>query len=617
MELASIKVELDRANEENNKQLALVLEALRDENNSNLIDAAKGAIKKTVSTKQDKVKDDLIKKFKLYQEPLMSVQEWYGIMSKKNKEANEKQIQKEEERNLATYYEEVINRECPRVIHLPVNDAMPAGYTYVRDPTARPINPSLQGETPLYENPRQVAARGERTIPYCPYTGEALYGFTLRYNYEVEFTPFVQSLRYHPLTEVLRLDETLTQLLKKSEYLGLDKNQFIEVIKLLIQKHMPDYLFMVQDNEDNAEVFKIVVDLINTGTVLYYIKDALASFKRTRDLNIRVCHSRYKSLVVTKLECQQPNLSPSQILVKATRQALIVVTSLVSPETKRAFDKWARVRRASGEDLNEKEILDHLEKLEASNPEMRLTEDIVLANNNDQIALDQISLFFNDIGEEEIDTLATEYSDTRFSQRIRDKSSKKMNSGPAQGQPRGGGGGRGGGRGSGGRGRGKGAKNKGRGSQSKSQSRQPKDDNRPAPGAHQSRKENHQNNDNRRKPTPHPGADRSRSRSAQPGHKKNNDRDKSQNRSRSQSNNNRGRGGSNRGRGGSSRGRGKGKQNNDHSDKKNHGHCEKCMSPLHSNQDCPAYDKLMQGSCRRCNLGRHKSQDCKLAIRDF
>ena len=69
MELASIKVELDRANEENNKQLALVLEALRDENNSNLIDAAKGAIKKTVSTKQDKVKDDLIKKFKLYQEP--------------------------------------------------------------------------------------------------------------------------------------------------------------------------------------------------------------------------------------------------------------------------------------------------------------------------------------------------------------------------------------------------------------------------------------------------------------------------------------------------------------------------------------------------------------------
>ena len=36
MELASIKVELDRANEENNKQLALVLEALRDENNSNL-----------------------------------------------------------------------------------------------------------------------------------------------------------------------------------------------------------------------------------------------------------------------------------------------------------------------------------------------------------------------------------------------------------------------------------------------------------------------------------------------------------------------------------------------------------------------------------------------------
>ena len=166
-----VSLELQHFSILQDKKLEKILDTLQAKGVSGA-EAAKSHLEKTQVNSTTKVKTELLKLHKDYQEPLCTPEKWTEILNYRAKEARERQ----RHRVIEKHYEGIsaeLDVETPRVITLPPSPNLPSGYSFLREADPATTLPELQENTSTYfelEKTTQTREYG-RVIAYNPYSG--------------------------------------------------------------------------------------------------------------------------------------------------------------------------------------------------------------------------------------------------------------------------------------------------------------------------------------------------------------------------------------------------------------------------------------------------------------
>ena len=574
------------------------------------VEKAKSILEKTNATTNEKLKQKLKERFEKYKEPLMTLEKFTEVTNLKSKYDHQRLKNRELEKHIQTLISEQ-DKECPRIVSFPVTDAIPGGYTFLRESEALSVRPETQVETGQFDPGKKTQKRENgRITAYHPVTGRP-FDIPLQYSDILTLNNFETKIITYPLNITLDLFSTISELLDYSQELGLSRQQLCEVLRLVIKKFKPAFYFTIEKEKDTKKLFRTILDLVNIDELTGVIRQELKQFKRGKNENVYETSSKYMSLVTTKMSHELHHLDSKVIKSRAERQTLLALSEMLAPATKTQLDGWKRRRQLNGEEIKLDEVLKWVHDIEGSNEVYRIQEDCHPA---ESVNIAEVSLHNSEF---EVSAFVTENPYARTFQgggRLSkgDSNSWERNRG---GRGRGGRGrgtppsrGRGG---RGGRGAGRGG---GRGGQSHPSDR----------GGHHSRRDSQGSGGQRDH-----SHDQPRGRSATPfrppspanqnvGHNDFRGRGNRGSRGRGFP---RGRG--NRG-GWQGRSRshelGKGDRNQKKKNPKNIDDgdnsenspptCEKCQKLGHSTASCWTYEVLMPSNCRKCYKGRHDTALC-------
>ena len=586
-------LEFRRLADENDKKLTFLINTLRENGVGNL-DKVLDLVSNATKTKSEKTLSDLKQKWKSYMSPMLSLEDFLELVN----EYKTLESRREEQRDLDKYilsFQEELDREPPRLVTVANSNATDNHPPYIHfhhpDNSATARRPEMEYERKESDLRFILHGAEGRMIGCYPETGNKM-SLPLKYQRTVNLDTFAQEITYYSLTELVQLDVTLSNIMDKGKVLGLTKKDLSIVFKQLIEKHYKDYHFTIANLKSPKEIFEKTILLINSEQVLINVKNQLKNFSRSPGTTVSATWSRYVSLSVTRLECEEPSLSRDQIVRKAERLANFLIPNMTNKQTREKYFQWQTVRKNQGETLSGQEICNYLALLENGEEIYKLTETV---SPGDNISVDKVHLFL--AGADMM------MSDAAWKEQPRGSNGRWM---------------RGAGRGNRDPSRGRGDRGRGRGHNRGNGGR----------GGHQSRRDDFTRSPSRdRRPeTRSQSRDTHRDRSASGNRRPHSDnyRDRSRSASGGRSHSHRGRGGRGRGR---ARGRGfstpasrlrtewtphegRGRGRGHRPQTPGRSQCLRCLR-WHPTEECRTYSVTTNGPCYSCGEGAHPQAQCR------
>ncbi len=385
---ASVTIEIARERERTNKTFEQILNALKSQGVAGTQQAL-DQLEKTPTNHIETIKQKLLSDFRKYQDPLCTLEEYFEILNRRAKENS----RREQQRSLEKVYEETREeerRECPRVISLPDNNALPGGFTFLREPDVRSVHPNYREDAANTFDPDKKVTKGQhgKTICYSPATGDRI-KIPLKYPAIVGLEAFESVIERFSLTKTLHYQKTLCSFMVFAQEMGMDRSQYCTALKLLIKKEKSSFAFTLENLKSEEDIFNQALCLINTEELKSVIKTEIKNFSRRPGTSLRESYSRYFTLMVEKIKGEQPYLAENKVHTKAERLSALVIPDLVSHTTKQEYLRWVDRRRKVGEDTNKEAILNQLTELEDSDDKYALDQEMFPSG---QVPLTEIAL---------------------------------------------------------------------------------------------------------------------------------------------------------------------------------------------------------------------------------
>ena len=134
--------------------------------------------------------------------------------------------------------------------------------------------------------------------------------------------------------KTLNVLESTKNILQYGSNVGMPKSKISELLKSMIHEYQPDSYGVFNFINSPLEVFSAVIGMVSYTSRLESIKRAVSRILREPNESIETPVKKYCSLLLTASSMEQPNMSNSEAIDKAHKQAIRAIDFLVEDNTK-------------------------------------------------------------------------------------------------------------------------------------------------------------------------------------------------------------------------------------------------------------------------------------------
>ena len=177
----------------------------------------------------------------------------------------------------------------------------------------------------------------------CPHTGDVIEQ-PLIYPQVPTLDLFKRQIERSPLSNVLNLPLTIKRMMSSAQSKGITRNQFGQLLKLLIKQEVPEYYPAIATEENSRDIFAKVVSLCDFYSEKSKIVESINSIVRRPQDSIMKTAFTFHGLCMELLK-MEGGLEEEDIISTADRETCRVLKKLVEPHVWQHLQSTILTRR--------------------------------------------------------------------------------------------------------------------------------------------------------------------------------------------------------------------------------------------------------------------------------
>ena len=312
----------------------------------------------------------LLKLWREFKSPLMSVPDWLSLSAKNAQHLHNRARNKERARLLANY-EANLGQPAPEVVAIGAeNPRIIDQFLYQADHNSL-VPPHLSTEMSDFSLERALIKEDMTFYALDPYTLDR-HKIPLKFSYEPSVSHYSNCLEVYPLTSIPDLNRTLVKCLQRAQKLGYTREQFGLVLKAFIEQHSPNHYFSIQNIDNPDKCFQTVISLIYSTDILPQINSQLRNLTRNVNESIHAFYAKNCSLLTVKLSHTCPHLTEAQIEAKAQNIAKLNLPNFLEEGVRHNLIQYVKAQNCMGNPPEIGEYLQFIRDLELASPQYAL-----------------------------------------------------------------------------------------------------------------------------------------------------------------------------------------------------------------------------------------------------
>ena len=367
-------MELKRQLNKQNDMFSAILDELHNSGVPGALEA-KNLLSQTPSSLRSKQIEELLQIFlKDYQLPCYTLEEFHLLVQQHRKLEHTRHANKELDKNRAQYSES-LRQDAARIITVDTADQSP-GSSFLHQPSTMEsaIPPTLAStETLPFELSKYTIHLNKVIKAICPTTLQ-LYPRPIQFIYPVLLSDFDDLTSKFPMTDIVDIYTSLHKYLARAQEYGFSKKQVGILTQRFIETYFKEFSFVIAAMDTPEDIFRAVVNLINTHDVVSTCNQNLETLVRQPGQPISSTFMSVKSLLLLRFKYSETHLSLQQIETKAENVAKATIKYYLSDPCKNAYFQWIQERKSYGDTPSISEILSFISDIESKDSTYKLTE---------------------------------------------------------------------------------------------------------------------------------------------------------------------------------------------------------------------------------------------------
>ena len=235
------------------------------------------------------------------------------------------------------------------------------------------VNQFLFGPNFYDKNARKLKQRkftvedGFRTL-YYDFDKECMSTDPLEFSHEIEWEKHLKNhVVYYPDTESISIVATLTNLIKKCEFLGFSFAQMSRTWLLLVKHHYPlllDTATHYASSERTLDIFHLIVDNIDLNYEREKLEQTRLSVARKPGQNISEISKKLTSIYQQYLKITSGIVKQEEVEKSAQGLALSDLSSFISEKCRTKLERWMNEKKLGGHPANLSEAVRQIQHYE-------------------------------------------------------------------------------------------------------------------------------------------------------------------------------------------------------------------------------------------------------------